>query len=142
MFWEILVFQLHYTAKLLPLAIFEKLIFLKNPPFFSKQLKFFWGFWENLLIPSHSTAYVNTSEIWKIQGFFGKRIFFSKKPNLWEFWEIRRSRSHSTSNWLTSTAFKKFKFFSRKTICFLESKSWTFREIFLIQSMLRQVCYL
>ena len=75
--------------------------------------------------------------------FFSENAsFFSKKANFWEFWEIRLFRSHSTSNWLTSTAFKKFKFFSRKTICFLESKNWTFREILLIQSMLRQVCYL
>ena len=78
----------------------------------------------------------------KFKVFSENASFFSEKPNFWEFWEIRLFRSHSTSNWLTSTAFKKFKFFSRKTICFLESKNWTFREILLIQSMLRQVCYL
>ena len=97
------------------------------------------------------SKFVTISDFWKFQDFFGKPIFFCKKPNSWKFWEISLFQSHSTSNWLTVSVavdiklaklscFQKFRFLFQKNHLFFQNTK--FRVIPLIQSFLRQICYL
>ena len=81
-FWEILLFQSHFTANLLPLAILKKfkLFFRKTHLFFCKKTNF-WMFWKILLFQSHFTAKLLPLAILKkFKIFFRKsHLFFYKK---------------------------------------------------------------
>ena len=175
-FWEMLVFQLNSTAKLLPQANFYNFkISVRKTHFFILKKPEVWTFWgllqfqlilrqacclchfkrlqffsrktevffdtsksQNLNVLRNLTnsfalysKFVTISDFRKIQGFFGKLIFFCKKHNFWTFWEISLLRSHSISNWLTVSVavdiklaklscFQNFRFFLKKPSTFSE----------------------
>ena len=123
-FWEILLFQMHYTAKLLPPAIFEKFkIFFRKTHIFPKQLKLFDVFEKSdksscILQSCILQQTCHHQWILKNSNFFQDNHFFWKKPNFWTFWEISPFHSHSISNWLSSTCFRKLKFLFQKNHLF------------------------
>ena len=97
------------------------------------------------------SKFVTIRGFWKLQDFFGKPIFFCKKPSFWTFWEFSLFRLHSTSNWLSVSVavdiklsklscLQKFRFHFRKNHPCFENP--IFQKILLVQSILRQVCYL
>ena len=81
-FWEILLVQLHCTAKLKPLDIFEKFyVFFGKPIFSLAKTPTFWKFWEILPFQSHSTSNWLTLVVFKNSRSFFEKTFFFQKPN-------------------------------------------------------------
>ena len=124
-FWEILLFELHPTANLLPLAVFKKLkIFLEKPIFFSKVSQV-----SNVLrYLTNSVAFYSKFATFGI--FVRKSQFlFEKHNNLYKYKNI------NITNWLLLAVFKKTQFFFKKPIFFFQEEATflTLWEILLIQ---------
>ena len=123
-FLEILLFQLHYTANLLPPAIFDKFkIFFSKNPFFFQNSSIYLIFLRNLSnrVAIYRVAFYSKlatiTEFWKTETFFGITLFW-KEPNFWTFWEISLFHSYSASFCLSSACFKKLKFRFQKNHLF------------------------
>ena len=134
-FWGLLQFQL-ILRQACCLCHFKRLQFFsrKTEVFFDTSKS------QNLNVLRNLTnsfalysKFVTISDFRKIQGFFGKLIFFCKKHNFWTFWEISLLRWHSISNWLTVSVavdiklaklscFQNFRFFFEKTIYFFRTQ--------------------
>ena len=126
-FWEVLLFQSHYTTNLLLLPIFKIFIFFKKSVTFLRKK---WTFWEILNFQSHSSTFLLSFAIFKTWCFFWKNSsnFFSK-IKFWTFWKLLLFLSLSKANLLLLPIFKLL-FFS-KIHQFL-GKKWTFWEIVII----------
>ena len=148
-FWEILLFQMHYTAKLLPPAISEKFkIFFRKTHIFPKQLKLSDVFEKS----DKSSCFLQScilqqtchhQWILKNSNFFQVEPFFWKKPSFWTFWEISVFHSHSTSNWLSPACFRKLKFpFQKNHLFFLNNPSFElFQKSYWISCIPHQIWY-
>ena len=148
-FWEILLFQLHYTSNLLPPAIFDKfkIFFSKNPSFFQNS-SIYLTFLRNLSnrVAIYRVAFYSKlatiNEFWKTETFFGTTLFW-KEPNFRTFWEISLFHLYSASFFLSSACFKKIKFrFQKKTSVFLHTPNFDlFEKSYCISCILHQICY-
>ena len=144
-----LLFQLHYTANLLPPAIFDKfkIFFSKNPSFFQNS-SIYLTFLRNLSnrVAVYRVAFYSKlatiNEFWKTETFFGITLFW-KEPNFRTFWEISLFHLYSASFCLSSACFKKFKFrFKKKTSVFLHTPNFDlFEKSYCISCILQQICY-
>ena len=138
-----MLFQSHFTANLLALAIFQnvKFFFRKYHLCFERKTKFRM-FLEILQVQSHSPANLQPSAICKIfMIFFERPIYFllkNPKFQLWKFWKFMLFQSHSRSKLRPLAILKKLKIFLERRICFLLKNEsfqlWTFRELLLFQS--------
>ena len=150
-FWGLLQFQ-SILRQVCCLCLFKKLQFFSKTEVFliiskSQKLNVLRNLTNSFALYS---KFVSISDFWKTQYFFGKPIFFCKKPNSWTFREISLFRSQLTSNWLTVSVaidiklaqlncFQKVRFLFQKNHLFFQNPN--IRVILQIQSILRQVCY-
>ena len=117
-FWEVLLFQSHYTTNLLLLPIFILFIFFQKIPHFLRKK---WKFWEIAIFAekSHSTATLLSLAMLKNSCFFWKTSSsFSIKVNFGTFWELLLILSHSTANLLCLAILKNSCFFLEKQLVF------------------------
>ena len=123
-FWETLLFQMHYTAKLLPPAISEKFkIFFRKTHIFPKQLKLFDVF-ENsdksscilqsciLQQTCHHQWILKNSNFFQDEPFFGKNPVFERFEKSHYFIRIRHQIGY------LQLVSENSSFFFKKTICF------------------------
>ena len=90
-FWEILLFQSHFTANLLPLAILKKIniFFRKTHLFFLKKTQFLNVLRNFTVSVAFYGKFATFSDFEKIQYFFSQNPSNSlKKPIFWAFWKI------------------------------------------------------
>ena len=131
-------------SKIATSSHFRKInFFLKNPPFFSEQLKFF-EFFEKydessciLQQTCQHQQFLKTSRF-----FLGKRIVFCKKTQLLKVLRTLTVPFAFDIQLANFNCFQRIQVFFSKNHLFFRFQIWTFWEILLIQSMLRQVCYL
>ena len=128
---------MHYTAKLLPPAVFGKIkIFSENPFFFqnSSNCLILWEIWQSEL---HSSANMPPSVS------FEKLQLFSEKTQLLN---VLRNPCNTFAFEIKLAIFSLFQknsiFFFKKTIRFFEKpKFWTSWESYWISCILHQICY-
>ena len=122
---ELPLIQSHFTANLLFSTILKEIFFfLKNYLFFFTKTKT-WTFWENLLIQSHSTAYLlPLSLFWKIGFFFEKtHSFFKKTPHFRKFWEFLLFQWPCSVTLLLLGIFKNSRIFSNTQSIFFSKEN-------------------
>ena len=124
-FWEILLFQMHYTAKLLPPAFFEKFkIFFRKTHIFPKQLKLFDVFEKSdksscILRSCILQQTCHHQWILKNSNFFQDDPFFLEKTQFF----VRFEKSHYFIRIRHQIGYLQLvsensSFFFKKTICF------------------------
>ena len=123
-FWETLLFQMHYTAKLLPPAISEKFkIFFRKTHIFPKQLKLFDVFEKsdksNCILQScilqqtcHHQWILKNSNFFQDEPFFGKNPVFERFEKSQYFICIRHQIGY------LQLVSENSSFLFKKTICF------------------------
>ena len=149
-FLEVLLFQLHYTANLLPSAIFDKIkFFFRKTHLFSKTAQFIWLFWEIYQIELqstdlHSTANLPPSVNFEKLQLFRIILFFLDKTQLLN---VLRNLTISFAFDIKLAIFNLFQktqvSFSKKPSVFLNNPNFDlFEKSYCISCFLQQICYL
>ena len=122
-FWELLLFESHFTENLLPYANFRKNhgLFSNYPSYFFNRGHFFifWTFWEVLLFQSHFTTNMLLLAFLKKIKLFSENPFivFQKKTQFLNVLRTLLIQSHSRAKLaIFSSFFRKMNFFSKKAI--------------------------
>ena len=126
-FWELLVFQLTSTAKLLPQAnSYNFKIFVRKTHFFKFEKAGSLNFLRTVTISVDSTASLLPLPFQKTSVFHEKPKYslILPSPKNWTFWETLLIPSHCTANLLPPAIFEIFKFFSENASFFAKNTAF------------------